>query len=239
MVMVIARARLDHHALRHRGPSNSDTGQCGSVFSSAELRPGSNYLTNYQSGRAFRTSPQSSEPRLSHRRKSEINKVSRQHPSSLSTAEHAPVLRGRALGGRGSRRPALSRVNTGGAAPLGRSEAPPRSPHPVDEALRRERLPAGSPWPPGRLTEPSSIRKSARLAWYLAAARVASEPCIMGRPSGVQRYHLHARRRGLRWISKSGNSYVISGVPLTALSLQQAAGSSVHEKGFETSNSWI
>lgn len=111
--------------------------------------------------------------------------------------------------------------------------------HPVDEALRRERLPDESPWPAERLAEASSIRNSARPAWYLAAARVASEPCMIGCPSLVQRHHLHARPRRLRWISKSGNWYGIPGVPLTALSLQQAPGSSVHEKGFESSDCWI
>ncbi|WP_206732836.1 hypothetical protein [Bradyrhizobium zhanjiangense] len=52
--------------------------------------------------------------------------------------------------------------------------------------------------------ESSSIRNSARLAWYLAAALLVSDPCMSSRPLDVQRYHLNVRRRCLRWISKSG-----------------------------------
>jgi hypothetical protein len=75
---------------------------------------------------------------------------------------------------------------------------------PADERLRREVLPPD--WSSrGRQPEASSIRNSARLAWYLAAARLPSDPSMTARPSVVHRDHLQPRPRFLSRISNSGS----------------------------------
>jgi len=51
----------------------------------------------------------------------------------------------------------------------------------------------------------SSSRKSALSAWYLAAGRPLSEPCMTTAPSDVQTCHRHPRPRFFTTTSKSGN----------------------------------
>jgi hypothetical protein len=50
----------------------------------------------------------------------------------------------------------------------------------------------------GRYAADSSIRNSARLALYLAARRLLSDPCMTVPPSVVHKYHFHVRPRFLR-----------------------------------------
>jgi hypothetical protein len=56
----------------------------------------------------------------------------------------------------------------------------------------------------------SSSRKSARSAWYLAAARSASEPCMMAIPWVVPTHHVHFRPRFFKTISKVGYRSVMA-----------------------------
>jgi hypothetical protein len=49
-------------------------------------------------------------------------------------------------------------------------------------------------------------RNRALLAWYRAAGRLLSEPCMMAVPSAVHTHHLHFRPRFLMAISKVGKS---------------------------------
>jgi hypothetical protein len=49
------------------------------------------------------------------------------------------------------------------------------------------------------------MRNRARLASYLAAGRLLSEPCIMATPSVLHTDHRHFRPRVLKTISKVGS----------------------------------
>ena len=77
--------------------------------------------------------------------------------------------------------------------------------HSAEERFWRDVFPPGKPSQCGRLAEASSIRNSARWAWYLAADRLPSEHCMTAWPSIVQRYHRHARPRFVSRISKRGS----------------------------------
>jgi hypothetical protein len=63
------------------------------------------------------------------------------------------------------------------------------------------------------------------LALYLAAGRLASELWISKRPSAVHKYHVHLRRRFLKWVSKTAKWSAIAtikpsgGLPLICLAI--------------------
>ncbi|SDJ84804.1 hypothetical protein SAMN05216338_106913 [Bradyrhizobium sp. Rc2d] len=109
-----------------------------------------------------------------------------------------------ALDGSRASQPSVLTVAALGASRVPGRRQPDAFAYFAAERLRRARRSVCSQVAVKPQADPSSIRNSARLAWYLAAALLVSDPCMSGRPSDVERYHLNVRRRCLRWISKSG-----------------------------------